>query len=103
MLAAVIAAIIVPALIWTFLLYQVLRFRRLSKQDSLPPITVSSALARISAFASNYTRTRASQIEANIGEEGGAAVAAERAEDERGLGVERRSIWEVLRLFSRPL
>jgi von Willebrand factor type A domain len=103
MLAAVIAAIIVPALIWTFLLYQVLRFRRLSKQDSLPPITVSSPLARIRAFVSNYTRTRASQIEANIGEEGGAAVAAERAEDERALVVEKRSIWEVLRFFSGPL
>jgi hypothetical protein len=99
MVTAVIAVILVPALIWAFLLYQVRRFRRLSNQDSLPPITVSSPFTRIRAWASNYTRPYLRKP--NAAREGGAPE--ERAADGTAVLIERRSIWDVLRFFSGPL
>jgi len=95
MLAALIAVIVVPGLIWAFLLYHVIKFRRRSNQDPLPPITVTSPLAQVRALISNYISARVSARRTPRN--------WRRAERETAAVVEVRSIWDVLRFFSGPL
>jgi von Willebrand factor type A domain len=96
MLAAIIAVILVPTLIWAFLLYHVMRFRRRPNQDAVPPITLTSPFAQLGALGSKYITARASRR--------GIAPSGRRAADRDAAAVlEGRSIWEVLRFFSGPL
>jgi von Willebrand factor type A domain len=96
MLTAIIAVIVIPALMWAFLLYQLISFRRRQNRGPLPPVTVSSPFQRVRAL---FRKVGASETIA----EGQAETAVLAQKVENLPVVERRSIWDVLRFLSGPL
>jgi hypothetical protein len=101
MLIAIIAALAIPALIWVFLLYHVLKFRRRDR-NQVSPITVTSPFEQLRAVTTKLGIRRT-----NVARR---AAPAEASVQSRGVGneaaaliVERRSIWDVLRFVSGPL
>ena len=95
MLIAIITVILIPVLLWAFLLYRLMLTRRQQSRGPLPPIVVTSPLAQMGAFferRSTEKRTRAETV-----------AALQATESEQPAVVERRSIWDVLRFVSGPL
>ena len=100
MITAIIVVIVIPALIWGFLLYQLMKFRR--SQHPLPPITVTSPFHQVRSLLGKFVPARFS----GRGREASQAaidVAAAQTAMERPVVVERRSLWDVLRFLSGPL
>jgi von Willebrand factor type A domain len=93
MIIAIIAVIVIPASIWAFLLYQVIRSRR--RQDPLPPITVTSPLAQVRTLIAKYISAPMSGSGADKGRQ--------KETEDAGALVERRTVWDVLRFISGPL
>src|SRR5579872_3849427 len=104
MLIAIIAALVIPALIWAFVLYHVIKFRRRQKQNPLPPINVSSPLQQVRAFAAKYIKAPVSARETGTDRPAGTLVPLTGSgnPDVAVLG-ERRSVWDMLRFISGPL
>ncbi|MBV8774377.1 MAG: VWA domain-containing protein [Deltaproteobacteria bacterium] len=96
MLTAIIAVIVIPALIWAFLLYQLMKFRR--TQHPVAPISVTSPFVKLRALLAKYRRRGG-----ETNPDPGSAVAVARAGGDGPLVGERRSIWDVLRFLSGPL
>src|SRR5437660_3242897 len=101
MLAAIIAVIIVPALIWGFLLYQAIRFRR-RIQGPLPPIIVPPPLVRVRALLNKYGIARLSGAGGYENRPAETPAAGVTDRDIPAI-VEQRSVWDLLRFISGPL
>ncbi|MBV8361404.1 MAG: VWA domain-containing protein [Deltaproteobacteria bacterium] len=101
MLIAIIAAIVIPALLWAFLLYHVIRSRR--RQTPPPPITLTSPAVQMRALA-EYISSRVRWKRRDRGIQPGTPVPLRGTEngDAAMLG-ERRTIWDALRFISGPL
>src|SRR5690242_8738509 len=104
MLTAIIAAIVIPALIWAFVLYHVIKFRRRQKQHPLPPITVSSPLQQFRAVAAKYIKAPVGARDSDADRPAGTLVplTGPGNSDVAVLG-EQRSVWDMLRFISGPL
>ncbi len=94
MLTAVITVIVIPGLIWVFLLYQVIKFRRAQRSE---PIVLTSPVGQLRRFLSHFRRRADGTVPA-VGVPGPGA-----AHPAAPVVVERRSVWEVLRFLSGPL
>ncbi|MBV8055214.1 MAG: VWA domain-containing protein [Deltaproteobacteria bacterium] len=102
MLIAIIAVIVIPTLVWAFLLYQMIKSRRHRNQDPLPPITVTDPIARVRTLVS-YINSRVSGRRRDRDERAGTPVPLPGTESGEAAVVERRTIWDVLRFISGPL
>ncbi len=104
MLIAIIVVIVIPALIWAFLLYHVIKFRRRQNRGPLPPITISSPLQQVRALVAKYITAPASTRETDTdGQTETYVPLTGSGNRDAAMVIERRSVWDVLRFFSGPL
>jgi hypothetical protein len=104
MLIAIIVVIIIPALLWAFLLYHVRKFRRRQNQSPLPPITLSSPLQQVRALLAKYFNAPVSARELDTDRQGGTDVPLTGSGNpDTAVVIERRSVWDLLRFLSGPL
>jgi von Willebrand factor type A domain len=101
MLTAIIAAIVIPALIWGFLLYQLIKFRR--TQHPVPPISVSSPFAQLRSALDKSVGAHFSGRGREPNTKAVSPVRVAATPGDAPLVVERRSVWDVLRFLSGPL
>jgi hypothetical protein len=97
MTAAVVAVLIIPALIWAFLLYRVIKFRGQTQQ--LGPILVTSPFDQIRRFLSHFRQ----QCDDAARPDRASVFITNAANAQSPVIAERRSVWDAIRFLSGPL